>query len=79
WQPQVLVSDIGMPDEDGYILMRQWRAAEGEGRHIPAIALTAYAQMEDRQQALAAGFQHYLSKPVNLAELINLIASLGTT
>ncbi|MBW4488765.1 MAG: response regulator [Trichocoleus desertorum ATA4-8-CV12] len=80
WQPQVLVSDIGMPDEDGYILMRQWRVAEreGEGRPIPAIALTAYAQVEDRQQALAAGFQHHLSKPVNLAELINLIASLET-
>jgi signal transduction histidine kinase len=78
WQPQVLVSDIGMPDEDGYVLIRQWRAAEDSGCHIPAIALTAYAQAEDRQQALAAGFQHHVSKPVNLAELIHLIASLGT-
>ncbi|MBD2097950.1 PAS domain S-box protein [Trichocoleus sp. FACHB-591] len=77
WQPQVLVSDIGMPGEDGYVLIRQWRAAEAtQGRNIPAIALTAYAQAEDRQQALAAGFQHHLSKPVNLAELINLIVSL---
>ncbi|HEY9748555.1 MAG TPA: response regulator [Allocoleopsis sp.] len=81
WSPQVLVSDIGMPEEDGYRLIAKWRAAEAStatGRAIPAIALTAYAQAEDRQKARAAGFQHHLSKPVNITELINLISRLVT-
>jgi signal transduction histidine kinase/CheY-like chemotaxis protein len=63
--PDILLSDIGMPDMDGYMLMRQIRAMPPEqGGQILAIALTAYAGEIDRQQALAAGFQHHLAKPV---------------
>ena len=64
WKPNVIVSDIGMPDEDGYALMQQVRSWEEEqGMYTPAIALTAYARREDRLRALSAGFQTHLSKP----------------
>jgi CheY-like chemotaxis protein len=77
-RPDILVSDIGMPDEDGYELMRKIRAlpAEGGGK-VPAIALTAYARTEDRLQALRAGYQMHVPKPVELAELVAVIASLA--
>ena len=76
--PEVLISDIGMPDEDGYELIRRVRALapEGGGR-VPAVALTAYARAEDRLRALRAGYQMHLSKPVELAELTSVIASLA--
>ncbi len=76
--PDVLVSDIGMPGEDGYELVRQLRAMppEGGGR-VPAIALTAYARVEDRMQALRAGYQMHVPKPVELAELIVVTAGLA--
>ena len=64
--PDVLVTDIGLPDEDGYVLIRQLRARPPDaGGGIPAIALTAYATAEDRSRALAAGFQLHLAKPID--------------
>lgn len=77
-QPDILISDIGMPIEDGYMLLRQVRALEpNQGSQIPAVALTAYARSEDRRQALLAGFQSYLTKPVEPGELVAVIASLS--
>jgi PAS domain S-box-containing protein len=72
----ILVSDIGMPDEDGYSLIKRVRAL-GADRNggIPAIALTAYARSEDRVRAIAAGFQMHLTKPVEPVELITIVAS----
>ncbi|BAY38370.1 multi-sensor hybrid histidine kinase [Nostoc sp. NIES-2111] len=76
-QPDVLISDIGMPDMDGYMLMRQVRALPPEqGGQIPAIALTAYAGEINQQQALKVGFQQHISKPVDPDILIAAIASL---
>ena len=61
-QPDVLVSDIGMPEEDGYSLIRKLRTNDGKlGKYIPAVALTAYAGAEARQKALSAGFQTHVS------------------
>jgi len=75
--PDVLVSDIGMPDEDGYSLIRKLRQLEAQrGGKLRAIALTAYAGSDDRQQALLAGFQMHLTKPVDAAELVAVVASL---
>jgi signal transduction histidine kinase/ActR/RegA family two-component response regulator len=74
----VLVSDIGMPDEDGFMLISRIRSlSKEEGGSIPAIALTAYATDEDRRRVLDAGFREHLPKPVEPAELIALIASLA--
>jgi PAS domain S-box-containing protein len=72
----ILISDIGMPDFDGYQLIRKVRTMEGAARNLPAIALTAYARNDDRQRALLAGFQMHLSKPVEPRELVAGIASL---
>ncbi|MEG4488444.1 PAS domain-containing protein [Microcoleus sp. D2_18a_B4] len=72
--PDLLLSDIGMPDTDGYMLMRQVRAlAPDKGGRIPAIALTAYAGEIDYQQALAAGFQRHISKPLDPDKLVQAI------
>ncbi|MGF1939579.1 MAG: PAS domain-containing protein [Nostoc sp. ChiQUE02] len=71
----VLVSDIGMPEMDGYMLMRQIRAME-QGKPIPAVALTAYAGETDRHQALLAGFQKHVSKPIEPEMLVQTIISL---
>ncbi len=77
FHPDILVSDIGMPQEDGYTLIRKIRAlSQEEGGQIPAIALTAYAQKKDRKQVLSAGFQIYLSKPVNATKLVSVVANL---
>ncbi|MFY9555061.1 MAG: response regulator [Blastocatellia bacterium] len=77
WEPDVLVSDIGMPGEDGYQLVRKMRALEPEqGRHIPAVALTAHARTEDRLRALSAGFEMHVPKPVDPAEIVMVVASL---
>jgi len=78
FKPHVLVSDIGMPGEDGYVLIRKIRALEAEKHDspLPAIALTAYAGAEDREQALNAGFQIHIGKPVNPEELVRVIAGL---
>ena len=76
--PDVLISDIGMPGEDGYSLMKRIRAtADPRARSVPAIALTAYARAEDRAAALNCGFQTHLAKPVEPAELIATVAQLG--
>ncbi len=75
--PQVLISDIGMPGEDGYSFIRRVRALDAQrGGKIPAIALTAYAREEDRRRSLLAGFQMHLPKPVNPDELVLVVASL---
>lgn len=75
--PDILVSDIGMPGKDGYSLIRKLRQLEEQrGAQMPAIALTAYAGNDDRQQALLAGFQRHLTKPVEAAELVKMVISL---
>lgn len=75
--PDVLVSDIGMPDEDGYELMRKIRAFPVEkGGLTPAIALTGYATRKDREHSLAAGYQLHIAKPIEQSELVAAIASL---
>jgi CheY-like chemotaxis protein len=74
----VLVSDIGMPVEDGYGLVRRLREREAErGGRLPAVALTAYARDEDRTRALLSGFHAHVAKPVNPAELVAVVASLA--
>lgn len=78
WRPDVLVSDIGMPNEDGYSLIRRVRSLPPEnGGVTPAVALTAYARADDRISIVAAGFQQHLAKPVEPAELLTIIASLA--
>jgi PAS domain S-box-containing protein len=73
-RPDVLIADIGMPGEDGYELIRQVRALPPErGGHVPAVALTAYARPEDRERALAAGYQEHVAKPVEPEALIELL------
>jgi CheY-like chemotaxis protein len=75
----LLISDIGMPGEDGYELVRKIRRRPAEcGGKVPAIALTAYARSEDRTRAMLAGFVGHVSKPVEPAELIATVASLAT-
>jgi CheY-like chemotaxis protein len=77
-KPDILLSDIGMPEMDGYMLIRQIRAMPLEqGGKIPAIALTAYAGEVDKTQALSAGFTKYVAKPVEPAELATVVASLS--
>lgn len=77
WRPDVLVSDIEMPGEDGYSLIRRVRLEdEGRGARIPAVALTAQARVEDRMRALSAGYDAHVAKPVEPAELVTVIASL---
>jgi CheY-like chemotaxis protein len=78
WLPDALISDIGLPGEDGYALIEKLRARERERgeRLLPAIALTAYVQAEDRLRALSSGYQAHVSKPVDMAELLTVIASL---
>jgi CheY-like chemotaxis protein len=77
WQPELLISDITMPGEDGYWLIRQLRSlAPEQGGNTPAIALTAYVRIEDRARVLTNGFQMYVPKPVEPAELQAVVASL---
>jgi CheY-like chemotaxis protein/GAF domain-containing protein len=76
--PDVVVGDIGMPDEDGYSLMRRVRALPADrGGTVPAAALTAYARAQDRMQALLAGYHVHVPKPARPAELINVVATLA--
>ena len=77
-RPHVLVSDIGMPDVDGYELLSRVRAlGPGGGGTVPAIALTAFARSEDRTRALRAGFLVHVSKPVEPSELIATVATIA--
>ena len=81
-KPDVIVSDIGLPGEDGYDLIRKVRALPlNEGGQIPAIALTGYVSVQDRNLALAAGYQDHIPKPVNPSQLLELLAKfkLGRT
>ncbi|HEY2586907.1 MAG TPA: CHASE domain-containing protein [Tepidisphaeraceae bacterium] len=78
--PDVLISDIAMPGQDGYELIRQLRSRERRargGRHVPAVALTAFARKEDRERALRAGYQAHLAKPVEPARLAAVVAQLA--
>jgi signal transduction histidine kinase/ActR/RegA family two-component response regulator len=78
YKPDVLVSDLAMPEEDGYSLISKVRAlSEENGRRIPAVALTAYVRVEDRVRALSAGFNMFVPKPVEPNELITAIANLA--
>ena len=72
----VLISDIGMPDADGYELIRRIRELP-DGRNVPAAALTALARSEDRMRALTAGFQTHLAKPIAPGELVAVVRSLA--
>jgi signal transduction histidine kinase len=76
--PAVLVSDLGMPEEDGYSLIRQVRTRPpAQGGDVPAVALTAYVADHDRERSLAAGFQMHLGKPVDPVVLVKVIAELA--
>jgi CheY-like chemotaxis protein/anti-sigma regulatory factor (Ser/Thr protein kinase) len=78
--PDVLISDIAMPDEDGFALIRSVRMLPAErGGNVPAVALTAYAREDDRNRALAAGFQAHLAKPVEPDDLISTLRRLAGT
>ncbi|MGH9937776.1 MAG: ATP-binding response regulator, partial [Blastocatellia bacterium] len=78
-RPDILISDIGMPEEDGYSLIRRVRSLPpGQGGLVPAIALTAYAGWQDRRRALDAGYQAHLAKPVEFSTLVSMVASFIT-
>jgi len=76
WRPDVVVTDIGMPGEDGYALVT-WLKAARDGTCPPAVALTAYASREDRVRLLSAGFQAHVAKPVDPDELVAVVASVA--
>ena len=77
-KPDVVISDIGIPEEDGYSFVRKLRTlSRAEGGRIPAVALTAYARPEDRRKALVAGFQNHAAKPIEPQELLMVIANLA--
>jgi hypothetical protein len=74
--PDVLISDIGMPKTDGYQLMRTLRSRGFTAQSLPAVALTAFARTEDRSDALEAGYQLHLTKPVNAVVLVAAVINL---
>jgi hypothetical protein len=76
-EPDVIISDIGMPGMDGYQFMRRMRAAEPKDRRTPALALTAFARPDDRKHAVLAGYQAHLAKPFDMAELAIVVAGLA--
>ncbi len=77
WKPDVVVSDIGLPEMDGYDFIRRLRELEGDGKRIPAIAVTGYAGAVDESKALNAGYALHLSKPIELNELAKAIARVS--
>ena len=78
WKPDILISDIGMPSESGYDLIRMVRALPADkGGQTPAIAITAYARTQDRLQILSAGFQMHVPKSIEPIELATVVASLA--
>jgi CheY-like chemotaxis protein len=79
FQPHVLVSDLGLPGRDGFELMREVRQRGYTSKSLPAIALTAFVQPEDRRRALQAGFQVHMAKPIDPHHLVSTIASLVGT
>ena len=76
WSPDLLVSDIGMPNEDGFSLIKRVRGLKSSCAKIPAVALTAYATDEDRLQALSAGFQIHVAKPIEPESFVSCIAEV---
>jgi len=77
-KPDVLVSDIGMPGEDGYKLIREVRALPPEaGGLIPAVAMTAFAREEERRQVLLAGYHRHLAKPIDAPRLVAIVSELS--
>ena len=76
-RPDVLVSDLGMPDQDGFDLIRQVRDVGNDAKELPAVALTAFVQKDDARLALLAGFQVHVPKPVDPHELTSVIARLA--
>jgi CheY-like chemotaxis protein len=78
WKPDVILSDIAMPEQDGYSFIRQVRSLpRDKGGDTPAAALTAYAREIDRRQALAAGYQMHIAKPIGASQLVTMIARLA--
>ena len=77
FSPSVIISDIGMPEEDGYSLIRRVRTLGDDRKHIPAIALTAFARNDDRKRALVDGFNLHMAKPVEPAKLVNAVLELA--
>jgi CheY-like chemotaxis protein len=78
WRPDVLVSDIEMPGEDGYMFIRRVRELDvSQGGKTPAVALAAYGRTEDRVRTLSAGYSMHVPKPVDPVELTTIIASLA--
>jgi len=76
-RPDILVSDIGMPDKDGYTFLRRVRQlGPAGGGTVPAVAITTFARAEDRRRALLSGFQMHLPKPVEPSELIAVVANV---
>jgi CheY-like chemotaxis protein len=76
--PDIIVSDIGMPDEDGYDFARRVRTLPRErGGRTPMVALTAYTSAQDRQRTAAAGYDHHLAKPIDIEELLRTLERLG--
>ena len=75
--PQILVSDLGMPREDGYSFIRRLRADGATAHTLPAVALTAFASPDDRRRALVAGFQVHMAKPIDPHDLIAVVGSLA--
>jgi CheY-like chemotaxis protein len=78
WKPDVILSDIAMPDEDGYSFIGKVRSLPREkGGETPAAALTAYARDVDRREALAAGYQMHIAKPIGASQLVTMVARLA--
>lgn len=75
-RPDVILSDVGMPEEDGYALMKKIRALEGDGPSVSAIAVTAFARSEDRGKALDSGFDDHIAKPVEPVEVVEMVRGL---
>jgi PAS domain S-box-containing protein len=76
FQPDVVISDLAMPGEDGYSLVRRIRSMRSENATVPVVALTAFTRPEDRQRALRAGFHHFVPKPVEIAELAAVVSTV---
>jgi PAS domain S-box-containing protein len=79
WKPDLMISDIEMPEEDGYTLIQKIRSTEARASRLPAIALTAHARAEDRMRALRSGYDAHVAKPVEVNELVTVIESLART
>jgi CheY-like chemotaxis protein len=77
WKPDLMISDIEMPEEDGYSLIQKIRSTEARASRLPAIALTAHARAEDRMRALRSGYDAHVAKPVEVNELVTVIEGLA--